>query len=733
MGDFDRRLDQGPRAPLWRPAGAPMRDLLCARLAFLVLLALGAGCEETRHPGADVPAARKDLSSEVEDATRDDVVAEAAEVAADGPDGDATTRLDADAGSDARDEGDVPRTDLGALDTPDSIDAGDAWDPMYRVDRPEDDCVLPAPDVAVDAEPPCTAGRTRACTCADGARGAAWCTIDGRWEFCRCESGDAGAPGEMDAGPPAITVPRLLAPISGLRVTSQRPTLRWSPPMGAARSRVELCDDRPCTRPLVTRELTASSWRPDAPLRPGPVFWRVRALDPSGAVTWTSATWLFGVRHRDTPVDSSYGVMRDHNGDGYDDLVAYINHYPYDPEGGFDGIQVYFGSATGLSVSRRRTLLPGPTHYPAGPGESFAVGDVNGDGLADIAMGDSGTGVLAGVDYAAKVYVYLGSRTCLTRQGWGLPLAPTAVSPSRYGISIGDFNGDGFADVVAGSEQGGLRMFAGGPDGPGLVAVHTTAQAGLRSYFVGDINNDGYNDFIAQHPRGQDLDNWPVYVFYGNPGGRFDFFVQTIQPPCPGGFRCNNYLGHAIRGADLDEDGFSDVILAESAAFHVLRGSRDGLRYLGERRGTADTGCGTFACNFAGSVSSPGDLDGDGHLEFAVGAEVSPRDPITDRIGPGQVFLFPHTALNAAPMHNRTLSGAAPLRYFGGVSPLLDVNGDGFDDLVVRADQEVPRPPPANTIRAVLSVYLGEARFTGAVPPATLAPPEYKIDGPVLE
>jgi hypothetical protein len=121
---------------------------------------------------------------------------------------------------------------------------------------------------------------------------------------------------------------RLIAPQSVSRVTSRRPTMRWVLPDGVTRARVEVCGDRACTRVLVTQEVEGSSWRPSEMLPPGVAYWRVRGLDGDGGVAWSSATWEYVVGLRDAPVDTSFGTIKDFNGDGYDD-VAVPSHQPF--------------------------------------------------------------------------------------------------------------------------------------------------------------------------------------------------------------------------------------------------------------------------------------------------------------------------------------------------------------------------------------------------------------------
>jgi hypothetical protein len=149
----------------------------------------------------------------------------------------------------------------------------------------------------------------------------------------------------------------------------------------------------------------------------------------------------------------------DINGDGFGDIIVGSN---------INTVVVYYGSATG----------PGPgtqimNEVPDGSSSFFGrnvagIGDVNGDGYADVAIGD-------GQRDAGVAYVYLGGTH-------GLASTPTTVwAPSFLGASAqfgdtvagaGDFNGDGYADLVVGSpNQAGssgeiaANVFYGGPSG----------------------------------------------------------------------------------------------------------------------------------------------------------------------------------------------------------------------------------------------------------------------------
>src|SRR5262249_58504689 len=89
--------------------------------------------------------------------------------------------------------------------------------------------------------------------------------------------------------------PRLIAPLSGSRMTAQRPLLRWQGGGGAMR--VELCRDRSCAQPIETIETRETRATPKAALPAGVVFWRVRA----GAAQ--SPTWQVWIGRRSARVD----------------------------------------------------------------------------------------------------------------------------------------------------------------------------------------------------------------------------------------------------------------------------------------------------------------------------------------------------------------------------------------------------------------------------------------------
>jgi hypothetical protein len=174
-------------------------------------------------------------------------------------------------------------------------------------------------------------------------------------------------------GDPTIPAPRLVSPLSPLRVTSQRPTLSWELPPGVEGAQIQLCRDPCCATVLETISATGTSMRPPRPLRPGVVFWRARGMARGQVGRETSFTWEFGVPLRDSTLDTFKGAIHDFDGDGYDDVVAKV----------YNAARVYWGGEEGLAERRFSEFR---INYV---GQAFSnarlfVTDANSDGLSDV-------------------------------------------------------------------------------------------------------------------------------------------------------------------------------------------------------------------------------------------------------------------------------------------------------------------------------------------------------------
>ena len=514
-----------------------------------------------------------------------------------------------------------------------------------------------SPETAFDAGPgatPCTPGRSLSCRCDTGGAGIQICDWHGRMGPCVCLDRPSISGIDADAGivvyPGASTVlpPRLIRPLSGRRVMSQRPMLRWELPDGVTRALVELCDDRACTLRLTRAEVVGTSWRSPTPLRPGVVFWHVLGLHDDGSTAWTSATWEFGVRHGDTPIDTIGGPLKDFDGDGFDDALV--------------GIDVLRGG-------RRVHARPTPTIIApplSALGAVAAVGDVNGDGLADVVCNDADSSRMAPeVVDDSYIRIFHGNRGCPIVEA-GTVRAPLFGVDVQVGLSfaVGDFNGDGYDDLITtGADV--LLLYAGSARGvprapASRIALSDLYATSRSSYmrFLGDVDGDGYGDvavgaYGALHGEGH------VYIAYGNPAGHLEARIQRISAP-----QERSQFGGSVTGGDFNGDGLSDLVVmsATYGVFYYFRGSRDGLMLAQTVTGLSRPGW----------VGAPGDLGGDGLLDVSFA-------------GSGAVF-FSRGAQNFTERPDLSLREAWVVPGWSGGGDVLgspgDLDGDGIDDLL---------------------------------------------------
>jgi len=234
---------------------------------------------------------------------------------------------------------------------------------------------------------------------------------------------------------------------------------------------------------------------------------------------------------------------------------------------------------------------------------------------------------------------------------------------------VGDVNGDGFDDVLAaaaydGNGRGRVYLFYGSAAGtfrtPSLsIEGIQTGNAGLFGVSVagvGDLNGDGFDDFVVGSLGA-------VFVYYGSPQGPVLGWSDTGSV---------NQFGEIVaRGGDIDGDGFGDFIVTKPYTFTTpaFVWIYFGNAQEGRGRRVEIPAVGPYIFSAAGA----GDVNGDGLDDVIVGEPTR------------QAYLYygtplgvnPAPALVVAPMENDYSFG---LR----VAPAGDVNGDGFDDVLIR-------------------------------------------------
>jgi len=318
------------------------------------------------------------------------------------------------------------------------------------------------------------------------------------------------------------------------------------------------------------------------------------------------------------------------------------------------------------------------------PGDGFgfvaeAIGDLNGDGASEIAIGAPRNS--AGGQLAGKVFVYSGRDGTLLNTVTGSPFDRLG-----HGVAgVGDVNRDGVPDYAV-SGPGPLPSTGLASNGRLIVisgATHTVLidieGPVLQSFFgydinaAGDVNRDGYADIIV---------GAPFQFISGSVSGAVHFIsgkdgsiLRTIVAPQPG----INFGSAVARVADQDHDGRPDHVVGamnagknQGGLAYVLSG-RTGkiIRTLQPKQNTAQQ----FGDFF---VHDAGDVNGDGKGDIFV------ADYADTGAGPGSglgyVFLG-----GCKDDDRRVFRPEAAGDGFGPGRGAGDVNGDGYDDLVIAA------------------------------------------------
>jgi hypothetical protein len=436
-------------------------------------------------------------------------------------------------------------------------------------------------------------------------------------------------------------------------------------------------------------------------------------------------------------------VTGDFDNDGFDDFAIGV---PGENIGAVDAgaVSVIYGRANGLAPwasvhdqfwHENRPGMPDTSEKDDQLGRSLAVGDFDGDGFDDLAIGVPGER-LGPHDNAGAVIVIYGSNVGLVAvsiaQFWHQARLFNAnddpASGDRFGESVaaGDFDGDGFDDLAVGvpGETFGIQQHAGGvaliygsslglqdhryrmirQSTNGLADDNETGDHFGRSLASGDFNNDGLDDLAIGAP-GEDLsgrvDAGSVHVLYGAPLGLSDEISQLWHQDSPGianQLHDGDEFGATLATGDFDGDGFGDLVIgvrgedvvgppfaADAGAVHVLFGRPNGLRASRSQFFTQDKAVDADdrpepGDRFSEALAA-GDFDGDGFDDLAIGA---PLETVGARREAGAVSILRGSASGITTADSQFWHGAVRARdHYGAALASGDFDNDGRDDLAV--------------------------------------------------
>ncbi|GGW89769.1 N-acetylmuramoyl-L-alanine amidase [Streptomyces lomondensis] len=348
-----------------------------------------------------------------------------------------------------------------------------------------------------------------------------------------------------------------------------------------------------------------------------------------------------------TPGISHALATSDYNRDGISDLVAGTPRV----SGGVGTLTVVPGGIDGPVTSARRTLtqnssgVPGTSEGGDNFGTSTAWGDVNGDGYADLAVGAPGEDDTSGHADRGAVTVLYGPGL---DSGFSYSTSGVTSTGAKLGstVAVGDFNGDGRADVFsAGTGKGGNwnARLTGGATGYGTLTTATGSVSFLDAA-AGDFNRDGYADIALNYRDTGGIGR--VVRFAGSATGLTKAGVLSVKG------------GRSLAAGDVNGNGYDDIVIGQpyasesggSAAGQVtmLLGTSTGFTTTGMRvvhQDTAYVPGGNESGDAFGSSVSVGDHNADGYADALVGVpnEDWPRDG-ANQVNAGNAVLLKGTS-----------------------------------------------------------------------------------------
>ncbi len=344
----------------------------------------------------------------------------------------------------------------------------------------------------------------------------------------------------------------------------------------------------------------------------------------------------------------------DINGDGYDDII--INATGVSPNESVDGGRIYvvFGKKNGFPNETELSSLDGSNGFMINGGTDefigsrVVTGDINADGFDEIIftsqLESNGSG-------SSTVYVMFGKKSSFSSEitteslnsSKGFKIKGAAGQNITSALSTGDLNGDGYAEILIGSESA-------------------------------DANG---------------TENGKVYTIFGK-AGSFGSIFDLSNMSSSNGFSINgassyDRIGSSLSSGDVNGDGFEDVIIAQGSYAHVfiVFGKLEGY---GTEIEIEESSVFTIIGEYLEKISS-GDVNGDGYDDIIIGSRLTGPSGKTqivfgssDNSG-GEISLLNLNSTSGFIINGEELNSRSGYSVSSG-----DVNRDGYDDIILGAN-----------------------------------------------
>jgi len=344
----------------------------------------------------------------------------------------------------------------------------------------------------------------------------------------------------------------------------------------------------------------------------------------------------------------------DYNNDGYDDLLyTYYNRFS-----GETRLQFYFGSSVPKPVPDYEFEID--IGFVGQPGWA---GDLNNDGYKEITLS-----VTNGWPYCCDIYIFFGNDN--------YTIDPDSPDKILYGQNYSggaqysggnsrnvDFNGDGYADIIASSSgpemffNGQVDIFFGGEAIDSIRDFHIQGNVGNEFGLykaVGDINGDGFDDLIVSRNMQQFEGPFMYEIYLGklNMDTVKDYeIIETYD----------KWLTYPCANGDINNDGYDDLIIPTNNV-NIYFGTQNGKLSLNDQIEHSYDITHLFYC----------DINNDGFSDICI--SIRNENRVYIYYGSAEFDIEPDIILE----------GDNPEDYFGEYGCNLgDFNGDGKNEIII--------------------------------------------------